>query len=238
MKAWPSSATPQPIVDAHINYIVLGVALVLESGAWWIAFKEFAKSKGDMGTLEAVRRSKDPAVFTVLFEDSAAIAGLIVAAVGIGLSDALGEPMWDGVGSIVIGAVLAGTAALLAYECKGLLIGEGAGRGGRPRRPAPRRRPRRGGAHQRGPDHASRAARRASLNLSLDFEDRLSSAEVEKTISGPGTGRSRAAHPEITRVFIEAQSRAGHRRDRQESRPDQTLKATPRSAIAARVNVR
>lgn len=46
---------PQLIVHAHINYIVLGVALVLKAGAWSIAFKEFAKSKGDMGTLEAVR---------------------------------------------------------------------------------------------------------------------------------------------------------------------------------------
>ena len=210
---------PQPIVDAHINYIVLGVALVLESGAWWIAFKEFAKSKGDMGTLEAVRRSKDPAVFTVLFEDSAAIAGLIVAAVGIGLSDALGEPMWDGVGSIVIGAVLAGTAALLAYECKGLLIGEGAGRG-------VVRDVRRLAADHDGVARINEALtmhlgpRDVLLNLSLDFEDRLSSAEVEKTISALERA-IKAAHPEITRVFIEAQSRAGHRRDRQESRPDQ-----------------
>jgi cation diffusion facilitator family transporter len=208
---------PHPIVDAHINYIVLGVALVLEAGAWWIAFKEFAKSKGNMGTLEAVRRSKDPTVFTVLFEDSAAVVGLIVAAVGIGLSDALGEPMWDGVGSIVIGAVLAVTAALLANECKGLLIGEGAGRG-------VVRSVRRIAADEDGVARINEALTMhlgpsdVLLNLSLDFEDRLSAAEVEKTISALERG-IKAAHPEITRVFIEAQSRAGHRRDRRNQKP-------------------
>ncbi|MDP6787853.1 MAG: cation diffusion facilitator family transporter [Rhodospirillales bacterium] len=210
---------PQPIIDAHINYIVLAVALVLEAGAWWVAFKEFTKSKGDLGTLEAVRRSKDPAVFTVLFEDSAAIAGLVIAAVGIGLADALDEPLWDGVGSIVIGAVLAGTAAFLAYECKGLLIGEGAGR-------AVVRGVRRMANEQDGVARINEALtmhlgpRDVLLNLSLDFKEHLSAVEVEETISA--LERSiKAAYPEITRVFIEAQSRAGHRRDRQESRPSQ-----------------
>ena len=209
---------PQPIVDAHINYIVLGVALILEAGAWWVAFKEFSKSKGDMGTLEAVRLSKDPAVFTVLFEDSAAIAGLVIAAIGIGLADVLDEPLWDGIGSIVIGIVLAVTAALLAYECKGLLIGEGAGR-------QVVRGVRRIAGEQDGVARINEALtmhlgpRDVLLNLSLDFEDRLSSAEVEKTISALERA-IKTTYPEITRVFIEAQSRAGHRRDRQSSPPN------------------
>ncbi len=209
---------PQPIVDAHINYIVLGVALILEAGAWWVAFKEFSKSKGDMGTLEAVRLSKDPAVFTVLFEDSAAIAGLVIAAIGIGLADVLDEPLWDGIGSIVIGIVLAVTAALLAYECKGLLIGEGAGR-------QVVRGVRRIAGGQDGVARINEALtmhlgpRDVLLNLSLDFEDRLSSAEVEKTISALERA-IKTTYPEITRVFIEAQSRAGHRRDRQSSPPN------------------
>lgn len=209
---------PQPIVDAHINYIVLGVAMILEAGAWWVAFKEFSKSKGDMGTLEAVRLSKDPAVFTVLFEDSAAIAGLVIAAIGIGLADVLDEPLWDGIGSIVIGIVLAVTAALLAYECKGLLIGEGAGR-------QVVRGVRRIAGEQDGVARINEALtmhlgpRDVLLNLSLDFEDRLSSAEVEKTISALERA-IKTTYPEITRVFIEAQSRAGHRRDRQSSPPN------------------
>ncbi len=209
---------PQPIVDAHINYIVLGVALILEAGAWWVAFKEFSKSKGDMGTLEAVRLSKDPAVFTVLFEDSAAIAGLVIAAIGIGLADVLDEPLWDGIGSIVIGIVLAVTAALLAYECKGLLIGEGAGR-------QVVRGVRRIAGEQDGVARINEALtmhlgpRDVLLNLSLYFEDRLSSAEVEKTISALERA-IKTTYPEITRVFIEAQSRAGHRRDRQSSPPN------------------
>jgi cation diffusion facilitator family transporter len=208
---------PHPIVDAHINYIVLGVALILEAGAWWVAFKEFSKSKGDMGTLEAVRRSKDPAIFTVLFEDSAAIAGLVIAAVGIGLADILDEPLWDAIGSIIIGVVLAVTAALLAYECKGLLIGEGAGR-------RVVQGVRRIAGEQDGVARINEALtmhlgpRDVLLNLSLDFKDRLSSVEVEKTISALER-EIKTTYPEITRVFIEAQSRAGHRRDRQSSRP-------------------
>jgi divalent metal cation (Fe/Co/Zn/Cd) transporter len=118
---------------------------------------------------------------------------------------------------IVIGAVLAVTAALLAYECKGLLIGEGAGRG-------VVRDVRRLAAEHDGVARINEALtmhlgpRDVLLNLSLDFEDRLSSAEVEKTISVLERA-IKAAHPEITRVFIEAQSRAGHRRDRRYSRP-------------------
>lgn len=158
-------------------------------------------------------------MFTVLFEDSAAIAGLIIAAVGIGLSDVLGEPLWDGIGSIVIGAVLALTAAFLAYECRGLLIGEGA-------RGAVVQSVRRLAAEHDGVACINEARTMhlgpldVLLNLSLDFEDRLSSAEVEKTISALERA-NKAAHPEITRVFIEAQSRAAHLRDCQESRPDQ-----------------
>ena len=140
--------------------------------------------------------------------DPQPIAGLIATAVGIGLSDVLGEPMWDG-----IGAVLAVTAVLLAYECRGLLIGEGA-------RSVVARGVQRLAAEHVGMERISEARtmhlgpRDVLLNLSLDFEDRLSSAEVEKTI--PDLERAiKGTYPEIMRVFIEVQSRGSHRRDRQ-----------------------
>ncbi|MGB7287970.1 MAG: cation diffusion facilitator family transporter [Salaquimonas sp.] len=117
---------PHGISDPTINYIVLALAMVFEGFAWWIAFKEFKAIKGNRSLVQAVRDSKDPTIFTVLFEDSAAMLGLVVAFVGIYLAHALEMPMLDGVASILIGVILAITAMLLAYETKGLLIGEAA----------------------------------------------------------------------------------------------------------------
>ncbi|MGI9451618.1 MAG: cation diffusion facilitator family transporter, partial [Geminicoccaceae bacterium] len=116
---------PHPVENAYVNYIVLALAMVFEAFAWWVAFRAFQVAKGKLGYFEAVRRSKDPALFTVLFEDSAAMLGLIVAMVGIALGQWLDMPILDGVASVLIGVILAVTAALLAYEAKGLLIGEG-----------------------------------------------------------------------------------------------------------------
>ena len=81
---------PHPISDPYINYIVLALAMVFEAGSWWIAYKEFGKVRGNFGLFEAVRRSKDPTIFTVLFEDTAAMLGLFAALIGIAASDRLG----------------------------------------------------------------------------------------------------------------------------------------------------
>jgi hypothetical protein len=104
---------------------VLSLRLVFEGSVWLIAFRAFQREKGTAGLWEAVRASKDPTVFTVLFEDSAAMLGLMAALLGIYLSQALNMPVLDGVASIVIGLILAVTAALLAVECQSLLTGEG-----------------------------------------------------------------------------------------------------------------
>src|SRR4029079_4653508 len=99
---------PHPVSSAHINYLVLGRAVVFETGSWWIAFQELRKVKGEHGYFEAVGLSKDPIGFTILFEDTAALLGLIVAFVGILLSQLLDMPAMDGVASLVIGGILAG----------------------------------------------------------------------------------------------------------------------------------
>lgn len=118
---------PAEMHSAYINYIVLTLAIIFEGGALTIALKEFNKVKGPVGYLEAVQRGKDPSMFVVLFEDSAAMLGLIVALFGIMFAQYTGNPVWDGVASVIIGLILGGTAIWLAYETKGLLIGEGAG---------------------------------------------------------------------------------------------------------------
>jgi len=117
---------PSPIQNPNINYIVLGCAMLFEGAAWYFALTEFTKAKGKWGYLEAVRRGKDPSMFVVLFEDSAAMLGILVAFAGIFLSQITGNPVYDGAASVIIGFILAGTAAWLAYEIKGLLIGESA----------------------------------------------------------------------------------------------------------------
>ena len=115
---------PEPIAKPIVNYVVLGVSAALEGSSWIVAVREFGKGKGDYGWWEAIRRSKDPATFITLFEDSAAIAGLALAAIGVALSQATGDPRFDGVASIAIGALLAVVAVILARESKNLLIGE------------------------------------------------------------------------------------------------------------------
>lgn len=117
---------PPALHDPTINYIVLGLAMIFEGGALYFAVTEFNKVRGSFSYLEAVQRGKDPSLFVVLFEDSAAMLGLIVAFVGIMLAQITENILWDGAASIIIGLILAFTAIWLARETKSLLIGEGA----------------------------------------------------------------------------------------------------------------
>jgi cation diffusion facilitator family transporter len=117
---------PHAIDDPTINYIVLGIALALEGTSWTIAVREFHADANGQSWWQAVRRSKDPTTFIVLFEDSAALVGLLIAGAGVWASVHFADPRIDGVASILIGLVLAGVAVLLAREAKGLIIGEAA----------------------------------------------------------------------------------------------------------------
>ena len=201
---------PHPITSAYINYIVLALAMVFEAAAWWVAYKEFGKIRGNFGLFEAVRRSKDPTVFTVLFEDTAAMLGLFVATIGIFCADAFDVVWADGAASLVIGFILAGTAALLAYETKGLLIGEAAskeliegvtlivGHVGSVRNVNELR-------------TLHMAPNDVLLALSLDFRDDLSAGHVEETIHRLERD-IKARFPEVKRLYIEIQSQQDHHR--------------------------
>ena len=123
-EGWRHIQEPEPLTSPTINYVVLAISFALEGSSWTIAVREFAKAKGDMGWWDAIHRSKDPAGFIVLFEDSAALAGLVIAGIGIWASHAFNDPRIDGAASIAIGVILALVAVLLARESKGLLIGE------------------------------------------------------------------------------------------------------------------
>ena len=203
---------PEPVRNIVINYIVLGLSIVFEIGSWTVAFREFRKQIGDRGWLAAVRQSKDPTVFAVLFEDTAALIGLVLALAGIALADILGMPALDGVASIGIAVVLAATAAFLGYESQSLLTGEAA-------YPEVRQ-----GIER----IASGAPGVVGINevltmhfgpqevlaaLSLDFDDAISAAEIEAAVAHIER-TIKDAHPDISRVFVEAKSFDVHRRRR------------------------
>lgn len=203
-----SLSDPQPVENPWISYIVLGLALVFEGAAWFFAFKEFTRAKGKWGYIEAVQRGKDPSMFVVLFEDSAAMLGLLVAFTGILLSQLTGILIFDGIASIVIGLILGGTAIWLAYETKGLLIGESANT-----QVVAGIRDIVGDCDtvehvnevltmHMGPDFIL-------ANISADFDDAVSSNRVEQTIADMNH-RIKQAYPQIKRVFIEAEKRSHH----------------------------
>ena len=119
-------ANPEEAVSPYIAYAVLLIAFFLEGWSTLEAYRDFNKARGALSWWQAIRRSKDPPSFIVLLENGAAMAGIIAAAVGLMLSQLTNDPFYDGAASVVIGAILAVTAFLLAYESKALLIGEAA----------------------------------------------------------------------------------------------------------------
>jgi cation diffusion facilitator family transporter len=123
-EGWQHMMEPEPLADARIAYIVLGVAFLFEGVSWTIAVRALGRAKGGRSWWQAIRWSKDPSTVVVLLEDSAALAGIAIAAGGIWLSHRLEDPAIDGAASILIGGVLGVVAALVAREAKGLLIGE------------------------------------------------------------------------------------------------------------------
>ena len=199
---------PQPMTDVYINYIVLGLAILFEGGAWYFAVKEFAKQKGKYSYVAAVQRAKDPSIFVVLFEDSAALLGLVVALLAIFIGQVTGNLYLDGVASIIIGLILGGTAVWLAYETKSLLIGERANRATVD------------GINaivmdseyithvneistvHMGPDFVL-------ANISLDISDDVVSGSIKQIVT-EFSNRIKESYPIVKRVFIEFESREKH----------------------------
>lgn len=197
---------PELSKDPYINYIVIGLAMIFEGAAWYFALQEFSRAKGKWGYIEAVKRSKDPTIFVVLFEDSAALLGLVIAFLGILLSQLTGNAIYDGIASILIGLILAGTAVWLAYETKSLLIGESAN----PKIVE--------GIHKLAKSHRSINHINEILtmhmgpdfilaNISIDFSDSLQTGEMEETIALLDA-KIKKKFPSVKRIFIEAEARS------------------------------
>jgi cation diffusion facilitator family transporter len=118
---------PKPLEDAGWSYAILGAAAVFEGASLAIAVRQFRRSIGDAPFWASLGSSKDPTLYTVIAEDSAALAGLATAAIGVFASHALGMPAFDAGASIVIGLLLCGVSSLLVVQARRLLVGEAVG---------------------------------------------------------------------------------------------------------------
>lgn len=197
---------PEPISQPLINYVVLGLALLFEGTSWRIALREFALTKGKESWWHAIRRSKDPATFVVLLEDSAAIAGILIAAIFIILAQVTGDPRLDGVGSVLIGGVLGLVALLLARESKGLLIGEqGSAALSHAIAEIARGEPGVCAVNEVLTIHL--APDQIVAALSLDFDDDFTAGGIERAVVAIER-RVHEAQPTISRIFIRPQARA------------------------------
>jgi cation diffusion facilitator family transporter len=201
---------PEPLSRVVVNYVVLGLAMLFEGGALRVAVREFRKYKGRLGYLEAIHQGKDPTMFVVLFEDSAAISGLVVAMLGIALFQATGNPIYDGMASMIIGLILGGTAIWLAYETKSLLIGESASpeiiRG---IRDVVKAHPQAQAINEIATLHMGPEF--IVVTLSLDFVGGISADGVEAAVTEI-SGRIKEIDPSIKRVFVEAEHSRDHAR--------------------------
>lgn len=200
---------PEPIRNATVNYAVLGLSVLFDGTTWWIALRNFKGRTHYSNLFRAVRKSKDPASFMVLFEDSAALIGLIIAFAGTYFSVQLDLPVLDGAASILIGLVLAATAMLLARETKGLLIGEG----------ADQRivdsimliaNEMEGVAHANGIMTVHLAPQQIVVALSLELADELRTPDIETKIVELER-RVRHLHPAVIALFVKPQSSIGYR---------------------------
>lgn len=192
-----------------VNYVVLGVSFLFELGAWIVAFREFNEARGDTPFFRAVRQGKDPSMFVVLFEDTGAGIGLVLAFAGVLATDLTGLAYFDGIASIMIGLLLAAASIWMAYETKGLLIGEAA------RNPVVEGIEGILGEY----DELKSVNEIATLHMgpntiiatiSVDFIEDLTADEVEALVT-EFDARIKDEYENVSRVFIEGQARRHHR---------------------------
>jgi cation diffusion facilitator family transporter len=195
---------PHMIEKPLVNYAVLLAAGAFEGRSWWIALRAFRAGQGDKGFLRAFRDSKDSVTFTVLFEDSAALLGLLLAFAGTAGAQWFGESAIDGVASIGIGVVLAISSLLLARETKALLIGEPATPDTRASMlrivqddPAVRT--------ANGVLTTQMGPQQVIVALSAEFEDGLDTGAIEQAVERVEKAL-RAAHPDLAALFVKPQT--------------------------------
>ena len=196
---------PHPIGDIKATAFVLSIAFFAEGFSLLTALRELRKENPDRGFWEAMEKSKNPAVFVVVAEDSAALIGIALAALGVGLGHVLENPIIDGVATILIGVVLGTVAVFLVYESKKLLVGEGADQETidglkeilETDDSIERFNP---------PFTMHLAPKEVLLTLEVDFESSFSADEAERAIDRLER-KIRDEYPEMKHIFVEVESR-------------------------------
>ncbi len=190
--------------DPTMNYVVLAIAFVIEAASFSVAYRQFRMAKGRKSSWRFIKDCKDPSLFTIVLEDTAALIGLVLAFLGIFLGHLFGNPCLDGAASIAIGILLMAVAFVLASETKGLLIGEGADEEVL--------------AELRGIVEGDEDVERAGdiltmyigpdnllVNLGVQFKRGTRDEDIHRSIRRIESAVSQA-HPECRRVYIEAES--------------------------------
>lgn len=172
---------PELMKDPFWNYIVLLLSLIFEGTSLFIAVKEFNKTRNGMGLWDAIIKSKDPASFLVVFEDGAAVTGLIVVMILMWMSHSLQMPELDGLASVIVGLLLVFVSFILARESRSLLMGEGI---------APETREKISQLAEKDPTVVKtknilstyQSPEEVILMLIIDFEDHLDTEEITEAI--------------------------------------------------------
>ncbi|WP_456738145.1 MULTISPECIES: cation diffusion facilitator family transporter [unclassified Bradyrhizobium] len=202
----------QPIEDPVVSYVVLGLSFLFEGASWLIALRRLEADGRRYGYYQAFVRSKDPPAFVVLLEDSAALTGIIVAAAATAAAVLLKQPVWDGIGSILIGVLLGITSIALARESKSLLIGEPADPElARSILALARRFP--GVLRANGLLTVQLSPTEVVAALSIEFADEKRADEIEELVVAIEC-EIRKHHPEVVAIFIKPQTQARYRRAR------------------------
>lgn len=190
--------------DPTAAYIVLGLAMLIESGSFYVAVRQFRAARGDSGVMQFMKCSKDPSLYTVVLEDSAALLGLVFAFLGIFLGHLFNNPYIDGIAAIAIGLLLMSVAAFLIKRTMGLLVGEGVSRG---ELADIRRRVEADPAVQRTGDILTMymGPRDLLVNMGVCFVPGTTAEQMHQAIRRIEADL-KGAYPETNRVYIEAES--------------------------------
>lgn len=217
---------PHPVHDVYVVYLVLLVAMALEGFSTWKAIGEFNARRLPMGLgfIAALRASKDPTLFAIVLEDSAAMVGLTIALIGTMAADFGGYEQADGIASILIGCVLGFVAIFMSGEIRSLIVGESASRAVQ------------SGlneiiAREAGPDKPIRTIneirtmhlgpQEVLVTASVDFEDWVSARTVED-VTARLQQVIKTRYPEVQHLFIEVQSEKAFQANRSASPPRAT----------------
>lgn len=211
---------PVPIESPGVSYAVLALAFIFEGGSWLVAMRQFGDAKGELGFFEAVKISKNPPSFMTLLEDSVALIGILIASASTFAAVALGNPQIDGVGSVAIGLLLAGTSVFLARESKSLLMGEPAYRSVH-KSILSIANSQSGCLRANGLISVQLGPHQVVAMLSVEFADTMVAPDIEEAVIDLEKS-VREANPEVVALFVKPQTAKTYRdqRDRALGAPD------------------